>query len=197
MGELLRRAWSVSVIGVDPGFTGALACFDQTTGELRIDDMPTFQMSVGTRKRTRIDAVELIEYFELQKLCGAQLVVIEAVGGRPKQSAASAFQFGYGVGLLYMACISARIPIETVVPGTWKKLMRVPGKKDKNDGDIIKRADEVYPHHRELWRGPQGGRRVDRAEAALIARYAADFAINLDLNLDAWAARWKAAEEAA
>lgn len=175
------------VVGVDPGASGALAVYD--TGAKRIvsvTDMPTLTITINKKKRTRIDATTLFEYVDMQKALGAELLLMEAIGGRPKQSASSAFTLGYGVGLLYMACVAVKLPIETVPPTVWKKMMRVPGKKDANgkqtnefNGMIVSRADELLPDARELFRGPQGGLKVDRAEAAMLAKYAGDYALKL------------------
>lgn len=176
----------MSVIGVDPGTGGALALYDHVAGVLDVQDMPCWYMQVGSKKRRRVDPVALLEYFEMQKMMGATLVLIEAVGGRPRQSASGAFVFGYTAGLIYMACIACRLPIETVPPQVWKRTMRLPGKKKgEKEGktpkqietEIINRADELFPDHRNKWRGPQGGYKLDRAEAALLARYAADYAL--------------------
>lgn len=187
------------VMGVDPGANGALCVCDSNTGQIvSMDDMPIWYMAVGKRSRARVDAPELSDKLHFAKeVLGVELVVIEEVAERPKQS--GMFAFGFTVGLLYMACIDARLPIETVPPATWKKLMRVPGKpkssrapKDETpeqeearkkanrdnsraaEHSIVHRADELFPEFRHLWRGPQGGYKVDRAEAALIARFGAD-----------------------
>lgn len=190
----------MSVIGVDPGLSGAMARLDYTTGALDIQDMPTWNMVVAKKTRTRVDANDLIDYFELQKMMGAELVLIEAVGGRPKQSASAAFVFGYTVGLIYMACISVRLPIETVPPQVWKKVLGLPGKKEKQgktskeqNGLIIQRADELMPEYRNLWRGPQGGYKLDRAEAAMLAYYAAKYALNSTKAVDIRDPEWKLA----
>ena len=187
----------MTVLGVDPGLSGAMASYDRETGALEIADMPTFNVTVGKRKRARVDAPELHEYFEMQKMMGAELLVLEAVGGRPQQSASSGFVFGYTVGLIYMAAITCRIPVEPVNPQTWKKILNVPGKRLKEkeelrvlmgqeerptskqvDGRIIQRADELLPDHRDKWRGPKGGYYMDRAEAAMLAYYGGTFALN-------------------
>ena len=73
-----------------------------------------------------------------------------------------------------MACFYSNIIIETVTPMTWKAYMRVPGKTKADDSAIMARADELFPEDRHLFRGPQGGKKLDRAEAAMIARYGAD-----------------------
>lgn len=167
----------MNVIGIDPGLNGALAKYNRDFNSMYIIDMPTWWQLVGRKKRQRVDAVALAEYFLFAKDTGTELVVIEAVGGRPKQSASSGFVFGYTVGLLYMACVMARLPLETVPPQTWKKLLKVPGKRDTDDAEtaIINRADELLPDHRECWRGPKGGKRVDRAEAAMLAKFGYDY----------------------
>lgn len=163
------------ILGIDPGANGALAVYDAGSGRIvSIQDMPSTTQTVGKRKRNRIDALALADMFATFELMGVSLVVMEAVGGRPRQSASAAFVFGYGVGLLYMSVMHNKLPIETVPPATWKKLMNVPGKQNGSDDDIIARADELFPHDRHMWRGERGGKKVDRAEAAMMARYGAD-----------------------
>ena len=190
----------MSAIGIDPGATGALAEYDYNTGVLDVQDMPTWFMALKKGKtRRRVDAVDLMEYFEIKKAMGAELVLVEEVGGRPGQSAANGFAFGYTAGLIFMACVAVKLPIETVPPGVWKKIMRVPGKKNSKgekaelaklmgkepksqkeiDASIIARADELFPHYKNVWRGPKGGFNTDRAEAAMLARYCADYALKL------------------
>jgi len=172
-------------MGVDPGLNGAMATLDTDTMWLDIVDMPTWHMPVGRKFRQRVDAVALAEHFDLAKAQGCRLVLMEAVGGRPRQSAPAAFQFGYCVGLIYMACMAARLPIETAPPMLWKKMLNVPGKREiKRTVDstakasavyaaaIVSRADEIFPQYASVWRGPRGGLMLDRAEAALLARYA-------------------------
>lgn len=168
----------MTCVGVDPGINGALALYDQNLGMLDLRDMPSFMQTVNKKKRARVDAVSLLEYMTWAKTMGADLVIIEAVGGRPKQSASSAFVFGYTVGLIMMAAISARLPIETVAPQAWKKLLRVPGGKEADDEAIMVRADDMMPEYRNMWRGPQGGRKLDRAEAAMLAYYGELFALD-------------------
>lgn len=171
------------VLGVDPGANGAFAVYDSVAQRIvSIDDMPTWFQTVGKKKRKRVDGLALADMFDTYELMGIDLVVMEAVGGRPRQSASAAFVFGYGVGLIYMAALFSRIVIETVPPAEWKKLMNVPGKAKGSDDDIINRADELMPHDRALWRGPGGGKKVDRAEAAMMAKFGADFVLRTILE---------------
>lgn len=164
------------ILGIDPGATGALALY--APGILQIEDMPTFPMTVGKTTRKRVDAPALADLIETYKLIGLELAVLEAVGGRPRQSASAAFVFGYSVGLVYMALINARVPVETVPPQTWKKLMKMPGKRkggnkstvDKEYMEAIRvRAYELLPNAGAQFAGPRGGVRIDRMEAACMA----------------------------
>lgn len=162
------------VTGVDPGLNGALATVcSETRRIVDLIDMPVWNMAVGRKTRKRVDAVALDDYIETLKLMGVSVIVIEAVGGRPKQSAGSGFVFGYTVGMLYMACIHHKLIIETVPPQVWKRRMRIPGKKEgvDPDGAILGRADELFPEDRQRWRGKLGGAKLDRAEAALLAHF--------------------------
>lgn len=172
------------VAGIDPGTNGAIALYCTDTKTLcGMHDMPSWFETVGKKKRQRIDTIGLIELFELLNMLSVELVVIEAVGGRPKQSASAGFVFGYTVGLIYMASMYSKIMVETVPPKAWKKLMNIPGKaggktaaeKKAATGDIMKRVHEIFPHDRELFLGPKGGYYMDRADAALLAKFGGDF----------------------
>lgn len=167
------------VLGIDPGASGALAAYGD--GILHIEDMPTFDMVVNKSVRKRLDPLALSAKLEMFKLMGVELAVLEAVGGRPKQSASNAFVFGYGVGMIVMGLIQQKIPFETVEPGVWKKAMKIPGKGGKKataaerkqaEGAIKHRCSaELFPEHREKFYGPQGGARMDRMEAAAMALF--------------------------
>lgn len=166
------------VAGIDPGTSGAIAVYNtETMRIIAMYDIPVYHQTVGKKKRKRVDAVALVELFEFLGLLGVEFVVLEAVGGRPRQSASCGFVFGYTVGLLYMACMYKKLMVETVPPGTWKKILNVPGKTKGGDEDIIARADELFPHDRELWRGTRGGKKVDRAEASMMAKFGGDFVL--------------------
>lgn len=163
------------VAGIDPGTGGAIAVYSTDNMQIvGMHDIPSWYQTVGKKKRKRVDAIALVELFELIEIMGVELVVIEAVGGRPRQSASSGFVFGYTVGLIYMACMYKKLMVETVPPGTWKKVLNVPGKSKGGDDDIMMRADEMFPKNRTLWRGDRGGKKVDRAEAAMLAKFGGD-----------------------
>lgn len=188
----------MKTIGVDPGIGGALAKYDSVTGLLDVQDTPHWMEPVGKKKRRRLDPVGVYDYFVWAKLEGYELVMMEAVGARGQQTQAAGFGLGYTCGLIHMACVAARLPIETVTPQIWKRVMQMPGKvgrltkaekaglkteealadavkerTDANKVQIIKRAEDTFPDYREMFRGKLGGFKLDRAEASMLAKYAA------------------------
>ena len=168
----------MTTVGVDCGLGGAMAYYDHERAILQIVDMPTYKITVNKTRRARIDDVELLTYFELAKLKGADRVVIEQIWERPGDR--GMFIMGLCVGLVRMACISAKLPVEEIPPTSWKKLLRVPGKaKDQTGEEIINRADQLLPGHSDKWRGPKGGRLLDRAEAAMLAYYGETFLVGV------------------
>ena len=198
------------VVGIDPGLSGAItAIWDEGTDlGMSITDMPTYNVPVGKKTRHRVDTVSLLQLFETFKVMGCELAVMEAVGGRPKQSASGAFTFGWSTCAVYMACITNRIPVETVASQTWKQLLKVPGKARRKKGEepsdkpspkdtdqaIIRRADEILPQHARRWRNERGTLKVDRAESAMIAYYGLVYGIR-NLRPDAeWRLTYKKAE---
>src|SRR5262245_26886351 len=125
-------------VGVDVGIGGAMAYYDHPNGILDIQDMPTYLITVNKKKRARVDDVALLTYFELAALKGVDRVVIEQLWERPGDR--GMFVMGLCAGLVRMACIAAKIPVDEVPPQTWKKLLRVPGKTGDNDQAVIERA---------------------------------------------------------
>lgn len=172
------------IAGCDPGVSGAISVYDTDTKRIMsITDMPNWTETVGKKARTRIDTIALMELFDTLSLMSVEMLILEAVGGRPKQSASAGFVFGYTVGLIYMAAMYSKIMVETVPPKEWKKLMKIPGKaggkdnaaKKQAQGDIMKRVYEMFPNERQLFTGPKGGYYMDRADSALLAKFGGDF----------------------
>lgn len=158
-----------TVIGIDPGATGALCVYNTDSGIVAMHDMPTWNQQIGKRKRKRIDPVALDDLFKLFAMLGAQLVVIEDVMGRGNQMGGAAFS--YGIGVLDTVAMYSGIPVEKVTPQTWKKLMNVKGKSKADDSAIIQKANALFPNDVQRFKGPRGGHKVDRAEAAMMALY--------------------------
>lgn len=163
------------ILGIDPGAHGAFVVYDDLTRSIvDVKNMPTWFQMVGKTKRPRVDPLALADMFEVYQMMGVSLIVMEAVGGRGKQPGSAGFVFGYGVGMVYMCTIYAKIPVETIAPATWKAMLRVPGKLKADESAIMQRAGELFPNDRQWFTGPKGGKRVDVAEAAMIAMFGGD-----------------------
>lgn len=175
------------VCGIDPGNNGAVAVYDTELRKLvSVEDFPTWMETINTKKRERFDEVGLMEQFDVLQMMGIELAVLEAVGGRPRQSASGAFVFGYTVGFIRGCIMHRKIPIETVPASFWKKAMRVPGKaggkgnddRKKATADIMKRVNELFPDQQEMFKTPRGAYRMDRADAAMLAKFAGDHVLH-------------------
>src|SRR4051812_37247890 len=82
------------VLGIDPGFTGALALIRVPSLELvAVTDMPCLKPSVFSRKpRPDIDAAKLARWVA-QYAHKIELVCIEKVSAAPEQGVVSMFRF--------------------------------------------------------------------------------------------------------
>lgn len=158
-------------IGIDPGLKGAIALYDAS--RLRIYDMPVHSVTRGKTEKLRVDLHGLSELIGRVAEMGPMLAVLEDVGGMPGQSAPAAFSFGWACGALAASLAAHRVPFRMVQPQAWKKHFKIRGDKD----DALALATQLMPQHAHLWAARRGNGdahlRAGRAEAALIARYAA------------------------
>jgi hypothetical protein len=142
----------VSVLGVDPGKTGALALLDADV-LWWVEDMPDCTgAALGAALKVLLEGESV------------SVAVVELVASRPGQGVASTFKFGAGYGALLGALGALGVRVEHVTPATWKRAMKV--SKDK---------DSSRQRARELWPGEASrfARVKDdgRAEACLIAEW--------------------------
>lgn len=144
-----------TIIGIDPGLTGAIACLHADTGALIwVEDMPVIDK--------RINAAALGDLLDPE--VGA-MVVVEAVHAMPKQGVSSSFNFGHSLGVIHGVIGALALPQCNVTPQEWKKHHRLIG---TTKGASRQRATELYPAHASLFaRVKDDG----RAEAVLIARW--------------------------
>lgn len=160
---------SRTIIGVDPGASGALALltfFDPESLAAHIDvrDMPTHFIN-GKR---RIDLHTLVLRFQEWRYAHADIEVwVENVGAMPGQSPNGMFQFGFACAAVQTAIVAAGIPMKLVTPQVWKKHYGLRGGPENKDASR-QAASRLFPQHAGLW-----ARKKDdgRAEAVLIANY--------------------------
>ena len=150
-----------TVIGVDPGVSGALACI--IDGELLdVVDMPTAGGIVSA-----IGVCEVLREFQLAGMDDVPIVVVEKVGAMPGNGVSSMFKFGRSLGVIEGAVAGRGFPLRWVTPQVWKGsrgLLR----QDKDVARLL--ALELWPAHSATFARCKD---VGRADAALIAAWGA------------------------
>jgi crossover junction endodeoxyribonuclease RuvC len=169
------------IIGIDVGFSGALALLLVDRGELfNVVDMATRKtVKANGKKETVIDVPALAEILndQIDHAYGPENVhiVIEQQSTRPGLAATSVFKTGYGYGVLIGLAEASGCSWTTIRPQDWKATHNLIGAGGDLKGAARTRAIKLasrekamlrFPHHRDLFRRVRDD---GRAEAALIA----------------------------
>lgn len=154
-------------VGIDPGLSGAIARLDSASGEVRIEDVPTFEIKRNGKAKREIDYHSLARILDDMTKEPGTRIVIEGVGAMPGQGVSSVFAFGKAFGVLIGVSAATFCPIDFVSPAKWKREMGVTASKDGSRA----KASMMFPRYSELWRLAKN---ADRAEALLIAAWAAE-----------------------
>lgn len=152
-------------VGIDPGLSGAIARLDSASGEVRIEDVPTFEVKRNGKAKREIDYHSLARILDDMAKEPGTRIVIEGVGAMPGQGVSSVFAFGKAFGVLIGVSAATFCPIDFVSPAKWKRDMGVTASKDGSRA----KASMMFPRYSELWRRAKDD---GRAEALLIALYA-------------------------
>ena len=162
-------------IGIDPGFTGAIAEISADGKSVRTWDMPV--MMRGTTKKYRtLDVERLYEIFGDIFRTPVESVGLENPTTRPGEGAERAARFGRQLGtleaLLYLFSKHYGTKIELVAPSLWTGRLGLPGKTEPRwqqpREDIL---TSYYPDCEPELRGPRGGLKDGRLDALLIAHW--------------------------
>lgn len=148
-------------LGIDPGFTGAVAIYCPETGALVVEDMPVLKDPKG---RTVLNHKALFEL--LRPTVGNVIAYLEKVAAMRGQGVSSTFRFGQGYGAIEMALAAHEIPTHDVTPAKWKRRLGLSSDKGVSRG----LATKLFPSHAESFKRVKDD---GRAEAALIAYYGA------------------------
>jgi hypothetical protein len=118
------------VLGIDPGFTGAL-CLLFKSGEVSVLDTPLSDgtklggIIEGRKAKTRIDGTKVTDWLQ-PHASQVEMAVIESVGAMPNQGLSSTFRFGEGYGVLQGVMAALRIKrVWHVLPAVWKATLGV------------------------------------------------------------------------
>ena len=145
-----------SVIGIDPGVTGAMAVI---TGEVYdVMDLPVRRDG----KLVTINSAELAE--QIRKVCklGSVTIYCERLHAMPQNGSIAAFSQGTILGGIVSAIEHTDATLELISPNVWKKALALSSDKSQS----LQRAREMFPH------APLARQKDhNRAEALLIAHF--------------------------
>ena len=147
------------IMGIDPGFSGAIAVLDP---DLKVDsvmDMPIIKVG----KKRELDEAKLADLFKMWQ--GKSITVgLEKSQTMPNQGIVSSGRYMASYGFLRGLCVGNGIPYHLIQPQSWKKAMMPDMGKEK--GASIQKVSQLHPEL-TLTRVKDHG----IADAVLIARY--------------------------
>ena len=147
-------------IGIDPGFTGAVAFLWPDEMQVEVFDMPVVK---NTKGKTELDLHELLDIVN-PETDDMAIAFIEQVGAMRGQGVSSMFRFGESYGATQMAVTAHKIPMRLITPAKWKAHFGLTRDKGVSRG----LAAQCFPNQAKMFsRVKDDG----RAEAALIALY--------------------------
>ena len=152
----------MNLVGIDPGISGAL-CVLKDGSISMVADMPT--MIEGTKSKKQINAAELANILQKEKISQDDKVILESVSAMPGQGVTGMFSFGQSFGVIKGVCAALKLPLILVRPVKWKKHFNLlSSEKDASRTKVI----ETYPYiSSELSRKKD----ANKADAILIAKY--------------------------
>ncbi|MDW9491708.1 hypothetical protein [Sinorhizobium meliloti] len=153
---------SFTVVGIDPGKTGAITFINPTEHTIEIFDMPIRQVK-NDSKRSEVDAKALFDLVDPRNI---EHGFIEDVWSRTGDGNVGAFNFGDSYGTAKTVLLAYDIDLVRVLPNVWKKNMRAPRDKTLSR----QRASELFPTAASLFKRVKDD---GRAESAMIALYGA------------------------
>lgn len=159
------------IVGIDPGFGGAIALLDPTTRLLVMHDMPTLK---GTNGKTMTDRRALGRILMPTNFNTRNISMVENVSYMQHDGKDRVWQFGKHKGHIEMAVDGLGFETYEVTPAVWKKYFKMATGSDKAASRALAMAR--FPRHEDLFRRVKDD---GRAEAALIALYALETVFGL------------------
>ncbi len=149
-------------LGVDPGFSGAVAIIDETGGVVGLYDTPILSLRASRGTRHEYDLPGMVRL--LQPYAGHNAhVIIEQSQAMPNQGVRSMFTIGLGYGAWLALLAALELPYTQVRPARWKHALGLRG-KDKEAARL--RAQQLFPGADLRLKKHHG-----RAEGLLLASY--------------------------
>ncbi len=156
------------VLGVDPGFSGAMAVVDiDALHIIDMIDMPLITTETKSRKSGKTHQMDVHKLvFQIEPyISDIALSVLESPGARPNQGLGSTYKFAMNVGQLHGILAGMHVPTFLITPQVWKASIGVTQDKVKT----MAYCKKIFPNYDFLWSRKKDH---DRCEAALMAYYA-------------------------
>jgi len=147
------------IVAIDPGLTGAMALYATTAPDrVGVYDMPVVDGEINAHRLSAIIAD-----------WKPDLAIIEQVGPMPRDGVRQAWRFSAAYTTARVVVALLDIPVMMVTPASWKRAMKVAGGPAGKE-ECRALALQMFPACSASF-----ARKKDqgRAEAALLARYAA------------------------
>ena len=152
---------STTLIGIDPGLSGAVAILSPAGTLEGLHDVPVLSLKVQRGTKQVYDVPGMVKL--LRPYANRQVhVLIEESQPMPEQGTRSMFTVGLGYGLWIAILATLELSYTNVRPALWKRSLGL--SKDKEQSRL--RAMQLYPAA-DLRRKRDHG----RAEALLLAHY--------------------------
>lgn len=158
-------------VGIDPGFSGAIAMMNALGTSVRVWDMPV--RNTGEADRTReIDLPGLKAIFRQFAGFPRVAVGIEWPTTRPDEGAERSERFGRQKGYLEAFAYLHRLDTFKIAPNLWKGRLGLDGKDIIGSNErAAKFFATFYPERSALIRGPRGGVLDGPMDALLICHF--------------------------
>lgn len=155
-----------TIIGLDPGVSGAVGVLTQSGQFVNVFDMPTVLANKSSNR-------QMVNAYELANMIRAQIVnapsdvvaITENVNAMPDQGVSSVFTFGKSYGILLGVLAALGVSTHIVSPAKWKGFFALGREKDQSR-ELAQRMWPAAPLGLKKHHG--------RAESLLLAKFYAD-----------------------
>lgn len=166
-----------TIVGIDPGLSGAVVAIDNACALLGFFDCPTNKLSTKSAKRDFSERRMIDGLRQLLAKTGITKdrtqIWIEKQWAQPRDGKTGAFKNGCGFGIWRAICAAEGYQYSLVAPRTWQKPMLSGVSGDDTKKKSIARAEQLFPSLETVITGPRGGITLldGRSDASLIAAY--------------------------
>jgi hypothetical protein len=155
------------IIGIDPGQSGAIICISNTGELVSLQDIPTITIRKGKKnKDIYYDIAAIIKL--LRNFTGIVYLEKTQPMAAPVRAQAN-YGLGFCSGMLEGMLAALQIPYELIHPKTWHKYFNMTKAKGDYKKQAYMIAQKLFPTGE--FKGPRGGIKDGRSDAALIAEW--------------------------